>query len=100
MRIERRATLSGLLARPGMVNAAWCRSRWEALEAISTLNEEAITASGPNGAMNVWFGTDGLWRCEFMRNLQTINTAEFKRVDRARGWIRKWWPCLGKASVT
>lgn len=54
----------------------------------------AVTAAGSTGALNVWRDDQGAIRCEFMRNMVTLDSATFDTITKAKRWMRRWWPQL------
>jgi|GEM_PF-1100940 len=56
----------------------------------------AVTAAGDSGAVVVWKGDDGKWRCEFMRFLRTIDQRKFTAMAAAWQWLKEWWPQMRK----
>lgn len=55
-----------------------------------------ITASGDNGALNVWRDDGGSWRCQFMVHMAVqsdLRTRHLAAVDR---WLRTWFTALGR----
>lgn len=68
-------------------------------EAAKYLRQQmAVTAAGLTGALNVWRDDNGEWRCEFMRNLVTVERANFAHVAAVVQWLKEWWPSVGRRS--
>lgn len=64
-------------------------------DAIRWLREGyAITASGDNGALNVWKDKNGLWRCEFMRFLICQDSRSYKHIAAVDAWLAETFPKL------
>ena len=61
--------------------------------AISLLRKfGAITASGDNGAINVWRDDLGSYRCEFMRYRSALDAMITDKISHVSTWIAEWWP--------
>lgn len=57
---------------------------------------KAATASGDNGALNVWKNDAGLWCCEFHRYWSVKDSKQFKYVAAVSEWLKLWWPLMGR----
>lgn len=55
----------------------------------------AAGAAGENGAIGVWMGDDGDYRCNFCRRLQVLSQGSFAQKSKLRAWLREWWPQMG-----
>lgn len=64
-------------------------------EAVSFIREGcAVIASGDGGAIVVWKGDDGQWRCEFAVHQRAKAFDTFKHVAAVAAWLKEWWPKL------
>lgn len=62
-------------------------------QAVRYLRErQAITAANDEGALVVHLDDAGVWRCEFMRYLRTINASQFKHIAVVAQWLKEWMP--------
>ena len=50
----------------------------------------AVTAAGPNGAINIWIDDEGLYRCEAMHYLNTIAVLGVKTILPVKMWAKEW----------
>lgn len=55
-------------------------------------NNEAVTAAGDCGGLNVWLDDDRFWRCEFYRYRVTYDAQKYKTKAAAIEWIRSTLP--------
>lgn len=82
--------LPGLPGTSQDVSAVWATS---VTDAMTFVREGcAITAAGAGGALVVWKGDDGQWRCEFMQHQRTTAFETFKHIAAVAEWLKEWWP--------
>lgn len=62
-------------------------------EAIDFLRDgRVITASGDDGAINVWKLDNGKWRCEFCRYRSTVASNDYQYLAAVAQWLKDQWP--------
>jgi len=93
-RDRRRVTLKGLPDTTRDVRASPAYSVAEALGYVR--HGGAVTAAGPNGALNVWTDDAGQWRMTFCRHRETVDLSAARFVTKVQAWLQKWWPELGR----
>ena len=52
----------------------------------------AVTAAGPDDAVNVWRDDEKRIRSNFNRYLVTVDEAAHEDLDCLRAWLNVWWP--------
>jgi hypothetical protein len=67
-------------------------------EAIYWLRQGiAVTASGDNGALNMWVDKFGQFCAEFHSYQVTLSSEQFDRITPTKAWLKSWWPRLGRS---
>jgi hypothetical protein len=56
----------------------------------------AVTAAGPNGAINVWRDDRRRLRSAFCRHRVVIAEAGHSDATSLQAWLAAWWPEMGR----
>lgn len=86
--------LTNLPGRPGITKAEGVSSRTAAINALRSGN--AVTASGDDGAINVYRDNAGEFRCIFCQFRVRIKSETFRHLAAVDEWLREWFPKLGR----
>lgn len=60
----------------------------------------AVTAAGPEGALNVWRDDAGRLRSNFCRYRSTVDEAVHEDFDSLHAWLNVWWQKMGRDVAT
>ncbi len=88
------AELRGLAGVRGALACQHVASIDQAIRRIP--KRRAVTAAGPDGAVNVWRDDAKRLRSNFCRYKHTVNEAEHEDIDCLRAWLNIWWPKMGR----
>lgn len=56
------------------------------------VTKRAITAAGDRGAVTVWRGDDGKYRCSFCRHRMDLAFGMYETKKEVAEWLKVWFP--------